>query len=60
MRRVRRREHMLPLLAHRGRHSVVDDDGRQETEPAVAVLVVVPTEELLPSPADMTTGAVLA
>jgi len=25
MRRVGRREHVLPLLAHRGRHFVVDD-----------------------------------
>ena len=48
MRRVGRREHVLPLLAHRGRHAVVDDGRRQEAEPAVAVLVVVPMEEVLP------------
>jgi len=48
MRSVGYREHALPLLAHRGRHSVMHDGRRQEAEPAVAVLMVVPTEEVLP------------
>jgi len=48
MRRVRGSEHVLSLLAYRSRHSVVNDGRRQEAEPAVPVLVVVPTEEVLP------------
>ena len=47
MRRVDRREHVLPLLAHRGRHSVVDDGGRQEAESAVAMLAVVTVPQFL-------------
>ena len=41
-------EHLLSMCAHRGGVTEVHDGGREEADPTVSMVVVVPTEEDLP------------
>src|ERR1700680_3937391 len=48
MRRVGGGEDVLPMRAHRSGPAEVDNGGREEAEPAVTALVVVPAKKVLP------------